>query len=128
MSKGITWVGIDDHKLRLTVAVLKGSRRQEPGTQSVENEDRSLRRWVRKLAQEANGGEIRMCYEAGPNGFALKRRLEAMGPVVVEVVAPTPTPRRVRTASHRTCGYDPSDAAVGGHALIRCRNATILPR
>jgi hypothetical protein len=26
------------------------------------------------------------------------------------------------------CGYDPSDAAVGGHAPIRCRNATILPR
>ena len=30
--------------------------------------------------------------------------------------------------SHRACGYDPSDAAVGGHAPIRCRNATILPR
>ena len=26
------------------------------------------------------------------------------------------------------CVYDPSDAAVGGHAPIRCRNATILPR
>jgi len=36
-----------------------------------------------------------MCYEAGPNGFALKRRLEAMGPVVVEVVAPTLTARQV---------------------------------
>jgi hypothetical protein len=31
-------------------------------------------------------------------------------------------------ASHRACGYDSSDAAVGGHALIRWRNATILPR
>ncbi len=30
--------------------------------------------------------------------------------------------------SHRACGYDPSDAAVGGHAPIRCRNATIFPR
>jgi hypothetical protein len=30
--------------------------------------------------------------------------------------------------SHRACGYDPSDAAVGGHAPIRWRNATILPR
>jgi hypothetical protein len=30
--------------------------------------------------------------------------------------------------SYRACGYDPSDAAVGGHAPIRCRNATILPR
>ena len=31
-------------------------------------------------------------------------------------------------AFHRACGYDSSDAAVGGHAPIRCRNATILPR
>ncbi len=31
-------------------------------------------------------------------------------------------------ASHRACGYNLSDAAVGGHAPIRCRNATILPR
>ena len=40
----------------------------------VVNEDRALRRWVRKLVRKAGGGEIRMCYEAGPNGFALKRR------------------------------------------------------
>ena len=37
----------------------------------------------------------------------------------------TPT---ARFEFHRACGYDPSDAAVGGHAPIRCRNATILPR
>jgi hypothetical protein len=95
MRKNITWVGIDDHKLCLTVAVLNGSRRQEPEIQSVENEDRSPRRWVKKLLRQAEGGEIRMCYEAGPNGFGLKRRLEGMGPVMVEVVAPTLTPRRV---------------------------------
>lgn len=29
---------------------------------------------------------------------------------------------------HRACGYDGFDAAMGGHAPIRCRNATILPR
>jgi hypothetical protein len=29
---------------------------------------------------------------------------------------------------YNACGYDPSDAAVGGHAPIRCRNATILPK
>ena len=31
-------------------------------------------------------------------------------------------------AASPPCGYDPSDAAVGGHAPIRWRNATILPR
>jgi transposase len=47
-----------------------------------------------------------MCYEAGPNGFSLMRRLEAMGPVVVEVVAPSLTPRR----SGRRVKTDPIDA------------------
>lgn len=94
MAKSITWVGIDDHKRSLTVAVLRGSRGRDPEIQTIINEDRALRRWVRKLVRGAGGGEIRMCYEAGPNGFALKRRLEAMGSVVVEVMAPTLTPRR----------------------------------
>ena len=31
-------------------------------------------------------------------------------------------------AASRACGYDTSDAFVGGHAPIRCRSATILPR
>ena len=81
MAKPITWVGIDDDKLNLTVAVLKGSEQKEPEVRRIPNEDRALWRWVRRLVREANGGEIRMCYEAGPNGFALMRRLEAQGPV-----------------------------------------------
>jgi len=47
-----------------------------------------------------------MCYEAGPNGFALMRRLEAMGPVIVAVIAPTLTPRR----SGQRVKTDPIDA------------------
>jgi transposase len=106
MAKPITWVGIDDHKHHLTVAVVVGSRRRDPEVSRVMNEDRALRRWVRKLVRNAGGGEIRLCYEAGPNGFALKRRLEAMGPIVVEVVAPTLTPRR----SGQRVKTDPLDA------------------
>jgi transposase len=94
MAKPITWVGIDDHKHELTVAVVVGQRQQDAAVERVVNEDRALGRWLRKLMRAAAGGEIRMCYEAGPNGFALKRRLETLGPVIVEVVAPTLTPRR----------------------------------
>ena len=94
MSKCITWVGIDDDKLNLTVAVLRGSRQREPDVRNVPNEDRAMQRWIRRLVREAAGGEIRMCYEAGPNGFALMRRLESMGPAIVEVMAPSLTPRR----------------------------------
>jgi transposase len=94
VSKPITWVGIDDDKKNLTIGVLRGEEQQQADVRRIANEDGALRRWVRKLIRAADGGEIRMCYEAGPNGFALMRRIEAMGPVVVEVMAPSLTPRR----------------------------------
>jgi len=100
----ITWVGIDDDKFNLTVAVLREG--QEVEVDRIPNEDRALGRWVRRLVRQAPGKEIRMCYEAGPNGFALMRRLEAMGPVVVEVIAPSLTPRR----SGQRVKSDPIDA------------------
>ncbi|MCA9759747.1 MAG: IS110 family transposase [Candidatus Eisenbacteria bacterium] len=105
MKQDITWVGIDDHKRSLTVGVVRGEER-EPRIEVVANEDRALRRWVRKLERESEGGEIRMCYEAGPNGYSLKRRLESMGSVVVEVMAPSLTPRR----PGRRMKTDPIDA------------------
>lgn len=110
MGNPITWVGIDDHKLELVVAVLRGQEK-EPEISRLPNEDRALRRWVQRLVKKSEGGEIRMCYEAGPNGFALKRRLESMGPVVCEVIAPTLTPRR----SGARVKTDPRDAG----ALVR---------
>jgi len=106
MSKRITWVGIDDDKMNLTVAVVRGTRQKDAEVRRIPNEDRAMRRWVRRLVRDASGGEIRMCYEAGPNGFALMRRLEAMGPVVVEVMAPSLTPRR----SGQRVKTDPIDA------------------
>lgn len=106
MTKPITWVGIDDDKKNLTVAVVRGSKDRDPETRRIPNEDGAMQRWVRKLVRAADGGEIRMCYEAGPNGFALMRRLEAMGPVVVEVMAPSLTPRR----SGQRVKTDPIDA------------------
>ncbi len=106
MAKPITWVGIDDDKKNLTIGVLRGSQEQEADVCRIANEDRAIRRWVRKLMKTAAGGEIRMCYEAGPNGFALMRRIEAMGPVIVEVMAPSLTPRR----SGQRVKTDPIDA------------------
>jgi transposase len=99
-------VGIDDDKKNLTIGVLRGAQEQEADVCRIPNEDRALRRWVRKLMRTAAGGEVRMCYEAGPNGFALMRRIEAMAPVIVEVMAPSLTPRR----SGQRVKTDPIDA------------------
>jgi transposase len=42
----------------------------------------------------AEGSEVRMCYEAGPCGFGLKRQIETAGPVICEVIAPSMIPKR----------------------------------
>lgn len=54
MSENITWVGIDDDKKNLTVAVLR-SPGQEAEVSRIANEDGALRRWVRRLERESAG-------------------------------------------------------------------------
>jgi len=93
MNGSITWVGIDAHKKTLVVAVLHPGQRQ-PDEFTIENEERAIRKLVRQLERAAKGGEIRLCYEAGPCGYALQRRLEAAGRVVCEVIAPSLIPRK----------------------------------
>ncbi|MBE7484729.1 MAG: transposase [Polyangiaceae bacterium] len=84
---------MDAHKKTLVIAVLHPGR-QEAEEFTLENDERSIRRLVRRLERDAGGGEVRICYEAGPCGYALQRRLEAAGPVVCEVVAPSLIPRK----------------------------------
>jgi hypothetical protein len=52
MAKPITWVGIDDDKMNLTIAILRGSRQREAEIRRIPNEDRALRRWVRRVVRE----------------------------------------------------------------------------
>lgn len=107
MNEHSTWVGIDDHKMSLTIAHVGGAVGVEPIRRSIPNEDKALRRYFRRLAREQGSDELRVCYEAGPNGFSLKRRLEALGLATVVVVAPSLTPRR----SGRSVKTDNRDAA-----------------
>jgi transposase len=92
MNGSITWVGIDAHKKTLAVAVLH-PRKTEPEEMTIDNDERSIRRFARRLSRGAKG-EVRICYEAGTCGYALQRRLEASGGVVCEVVAPSLIPRK----------------------------------
>lgn len=89
----ITWVGIDAHKKTLAVAAFQGDGR-EPEEFTIDNDERAIRKLVRRLERDSNGQEIRVCYEAGTCGYALQRRLEASGGVVCEVVAPSLIPRK----------------------------------
>lgn len=70
VKKDISWVGLDAHKRNIAVAVLWPGRR-EAEQWEIENTPKSVERLLKKLEKEANGGEVRCCYEAGPCGYAL---------------------------------------------------------
>ena len=137
MSEGITWVGLDASKKRHAVAVLDpGSK--EPREFMVANELRALRRLGRKLVRDAQG-EVRICYEAGPCGYDLQRKLEAASSgLVCEVVAPSLIPvqpgKRIKTdrrdarqlvklyqGGQLTMVHAPTSEQEAVRDLVRCR-------
>lgn len=91
MGDVITYVGIDAHKKDLQVARLVGHART-PDIWTVANEPRAIERLVRKLEREAPG-PVQCCYEAGPCGYALQRRMQR-GRVTCAVIAPALIPRK----------------------------------
>ena len=91
MKEVTTYVGVDAHKKDLFVAMLVGDG-QAPVTWTVPNEPNAVRRLVRKLERDAPG-PVRMCYEAGPCGYALQRQV-ATARVSCQVIAPSLIPRK----------------------------------
>jgi transposase len=80
---------LDAHMRMLQVAMLlPGS--DGPIEWQVANEAGAIRRMVKKILKEAKG-EVRMCYEAGPCGYALQRTLKELG-VDCIVIAPSLIP------------------------------------
>jgi len=86
-----TYVGVDAHKKDLFVAMLIGDQ-SAPVTWQLANEPQAVRRLVRKLEREAPG-PVRVCYEAGPCGYALQRQMTTAR-VVCQVIAPALIPRK----------------------------------
>src|SRR6266496_5636475 len=91
MKQVTTYVGIDAHKKDLFIAMLIGNQ-TTPVTWQLANEPQAVRRLVRKLEREAPG-PVRSCYEAGPCGYALQRRM-ATTRVSCQVIAPALIPRK----------------------------------
>lgn len=91
MDTTTTFVGIDVHQKQLQVAMLPPGA-TEPETWQVAHEAKAVVRLARKLRKDARG-DVVACYEAGPSGFSLQRRLEAEG-VRCQVIAPALIPQR----------------------------------
>lgn len=88
MAEDTTYVGLDTHLKKILVAMLPSG--AEPVEWHVSNEPSSVRRLMRKLSEHR---PIRICYEAGPLGYVLKRQFDTAG-LPCMVVAPSLIPRR----------------------------------
>ena len=96
MSK-IRFVGLDVHKESISIAVAD-SDGGEPGIlATIGNDAEELIKRLRKLGA---AGSVKCCYEAGPTGFSLQRKL-AKAKIPCAVVAPSAIPKlpggRVKT-------------------------------
>lgn len=89
MRNNITYVAMDTHKKEHSAA-LHYSGQEEIFRFSVRNNVREIKKMVNKIKKHAPA-DIRFCYEAGVCGFALKRRIEALG-CKCSVIAPSLTP------------------------------------
>jgi len=92
MTEGITWVGLDVHKANINVAMF-GPLTPRAVQWQIANEPQAIRRMAKKFAR-IGGGEIRVCYEAGPCGYVLQRQLNSYEDIVCEVIAPSLIPAK----------------------------------
>jgi len=92
MTENTLFVGLDVHKKTIAVAIGESTSGAKVGFYgTIENTPEALRALCRKLAK--GGQRLHYCYEAGPCGYGVRRRLTELGHRC-DVVAPSLIPRR----------------------------------
>ena len=91
MKKEILYLGLDVHAEDIAVAIAEAGRDGEVRSHGVISSDlQNVEKVLRRLGHPHK--ELRVCYEAGPCGFVLARRLKQWG-IACDVVAPSLTPK-----------------------------------
>jgi transposase len=89
MDKNTRYIGLDVHAETIAAAVGEGKGRVRSLGQFA-NRPEAVRKFIEKLGEPQN---LRVCYEAGPTGYALYWQLTKMG-IRCDVVAPSLIPRK----------------------------------
>ncbi len=88
MSNCTRYLGLDVHAETITAAIAEGRGRIRSLCKFPNRPEA-----VRKLIEKLGGGKnLKVCYEAGPTGYALYWQLTKLG-VDCEVITPAPSPR-----------------------------------
>jgi|HubBroStandDraft_6_1064221.scaffolds.fasta_scaffold429944_1 transposase len=88
MIKSLRFVGLDVHKDSITVAVAVAGREPAELLGTIKHDETALLELLEGIGPKAR---LRLCYEAGPTGYGLARRLNEWG-FCCEVVAPSLVP------------------------------------
>jgi transposase len=89
MSTNVVYVGLDVHKDSIVIAVARDGREAAENWKTIPYEGVRLRKALKMLVKR--GEVLKVCYEAGPTGFGLCRRLREAG-IDCMVVAPSLVP------------------------------------
>jgi transposase len=94
MKKTTLHLGLDVHKDSITVAIAEGRRNGEVRIHStISNDLHALEKLLARVRKANPGANLEICYEAGPCGFGIARRLTQLG-VPCQVIAPSLIPKR----------------------------------
>lgn len=85
------YVGLDVHKETIAVAVAGPGRGEPDYHGEIPNRPKAVEKLIRRLSEQAMGGVLLFCYEAGPCGYGLYRQIMAAGHEC-QVVAPSLIP------------------------------------
>ena len=87
-STTIRYVGLDVHRDSIAIAVASSDGKPAESLGTVPNDIPGL---IKRLLRLGPAASLRCCYEAGPTGFGLARRLKEAG-IACEVIAPSLVP------------------------------------